>query len=109
MYNILYVMKKSIVLLPQTQRILTGLGENIRLARLRRHISMEMMANRAGVSRATIGAVEKGASTVSIGTYIQVLLILGLDKDLLQVAKDDILGRKLQDAKLPVKRRAPKS
>jgi len=37
-----------------------------------------------------------------------VLAVLGLEKSVLKVAEDDKLGRKLQDAKLIVKKRAPK-
>jgi len=108
MFIILYIMKRKTEILPQAQRTLTQLGENIKTARLRRKISMEQIAERAGVSRATIWAVEKGAPSVAMGIYIQILFVLGLDKDMLQVAADDELGRKLQDAELLTKRRAPK-
>ncbi len=87
---------------------MSTLGENIKLARLRRKISTELMAERVGVSRATICSLEKGSASVSVGTYIQVLSVLGLEQDILQVALDDELGRKLQDAELPVGKRAPK-
>jgi hypothetical protein len=43
-----------------------------------------------------------------MGAYAQVIFVLGLEKDLLNIAKDDILGRKLQDAKILLKKRAPK-
>jgi transcriptional regulator with XRE-family HTH domain len=99
---------KSVILLPQTQRILDEFGENIKLARLRRKLSTEQVAQRAGISRSTLWMIEKGTSTVAMGTYLQVLFILGLEQDLLNVAKDDLLGRKLQDAGLLVKKRAPK-
>lgn len=99
---------KTTILLPKIQKVLEELGENIKLARLRRKISTEQVAERAGISRSTLWMVEKGTSTVAMGTYLQVLFILGLEKDLLEVAKDDILGRKLQDAELLVKERAPK-
>jgi len=52
--------------------------------------------------------VEKGLSSVSFGTYAQILFVLGLEKDLQLIAKDDILGRKLQDIGLLVGKRAPK-
>ena len=94
--------------MPKSLRILEGLGERIRLARLRRKLSSEQVAERAGISRATLWQVEKGSSTSSIGAYFMVLLTLGLEKDFEQLAADDELGRKLQDAGLIPKDRAPK-
>ena len=96
------------MLLPKAQKILAELGENIKLARLRRKLSAAQVAERANLSRPTLTSLEKGADTVSIGAYIKVLFALGLEKDLLGVAKDDVLGRKLQDANLSTKARAPK-
>ena len=76
-------------MLPQTQAILEQLGEQIKLARLRRHLSAELVAERAGVSRATVWNVEKGNPSVAIGIYAAVLHALNnMDKDLLLVAKD---------------------
>lgn len=101
--------KKTTVVLPQTQEILNQMGEQIRLARLRRHLSAELVAQRAGISRMTLSSIEKGSASVAIGSYATVLHALnGMDKDLLLVAKDDELGRKLQDLELPTRRRAPK-
>lgn len=93
---------------PTIQRILNELGENIKLARLRRKLSAHQVAQRANISRPTLLAIEKGSPGVAIGSYAQVLFVLGLEKDLLKVAEDDKLGRKLQDAGLTVKERAPK-
>lgn len=84
------------------------LGENIKLARLRRKLSAEQVSERAQIGRKTLWAIEKGSPSVSIGYYAQVLFILGLEKDLLKIAEDDTLGRKLQDAELIIKERAPK-
>lgn len=95
-------------LLPNQQRTLMTLGENIRYARLRRDLSSEQIAERAGIARNTLIKIEKGDEGVAIGYYFRVLAVLGLDKDLMLVAKDDELGRKLQDAKLTVKERASK-
>ncbi|MFC2176088.1 helix-turn-helix domain-containing protein [Bacteroidota bacterium] len=90
------------------QKLLMGLGENIRLARLRRELGVEQVAERAGISRKTLYAIENGKPTTSMGHYLSVLAVLGLERDLSQVAMDDELGRKLQDLRLPVKKRAPK-
>ena len=95
-------------LLPKPAKILAELGENIKLARLRRKLSAEQAAERADIARTTLWAIEKGTPNVAMGFYVQVLFVLGLEKDLLKVAGDDALGRRLQDAKLLVKERAPK-
>jgi transcriptional regulator with XRE-family HTH domain len=100
--------EKKPVLLPKMQKILTNLGENIKLARLRRKFSAEQVSERAHISRATLWQIEKGSPSVAMGAYVQVLFVLGLENDLSKVALDDELGRKLQDAKLLVKERAPK-
>jgi transcriptional regulator with XRE-family HTH domain len=100
--------KKKMIVLPKTRKILDEMGENIKLARLRRKFSSEQVAERANISRPTLTAIEKGKPTVSIGSYLLVLQVLGLEKDFLFLAKDDQLGRKLQDANLIIKSRAPK-
>jgi transcriptional regulator with XRE-family HTH domain len=101
-------MKKRVILLPKLKRILKTLGENIKYARLRRKLSTEQVSERANISRKTLYEIENGSATVSIGSYLQVLLVLGLENDLALVAKDDELGRKIQDSDLIVKQRAPK-
>jgi transcriptional regulator with XRE-family HTH domain len=100
--------REKAVLLPALQRLLTSLGENMRLARLRRRFSATMVAERAGITRTTLRAIERGDPSVMIGSYSKVLFCLGLEKDLGLLARDDELGRKLQDANLPIKARAPK-
>ena len=100
--------KKKMIILPKTRRILDEIGENIKLARLRRKFSSQQVAERANISRPTLSAIEKGNPTVSIGSYLLVLQVLGLEKDFLSIAKDDELGRKLQDASISTSERAPK-
>lgn len=99
---------KKIILLPKAKNILSEVGENIKLARLRRKLSSEQVSERANISRPTLLSIEKGSAGVGIGSYLQVLIVLGLENDFLLLAKDDILGRKLQDADLAPKKRAPK-
>lgn len=99
---------KTAILLPTADRIMKEFGNNMKLARLRRKLNVEQIAERAGISRTTLWLVEKGAPSVAMGTYAQVLFVLGLEKDLLRVASDDLLGRKLQDAQLNMKERSPK-
>jgi transcriptional regulator with XRE-family HTH domain len=100
--------ERSVVILPKIARILTELGENIKLARLRRKLTTEQVCERAGIGRNTLWMIEKGGPSVSMGAYAQVLFTLSLEKDLLQLAADDVLGRRLQDAGLEIKKRGPK-
>ncbi len=86
--------------LPAVARALAELGENIRLARLRRKLSASLVAERAGMTRPTLRAIERGEPGVTLGSYANVLHCLGLEKDLAGVGSDDELGRKLQDAEL---------
>ena len=103
-----HYMKVAPVILPKNLRILVELVEHIQLARLRRKFSAEQVAERAGISRKTVYNIEQGVPTVAIGSYLQVLFVLGLEKDLAAVAASDPLGRKLQDAGIAVAKRAPK-
>lgn len=94
------------LLLPKHGRMLQEMGSQIRLARLRRNITSQEMAQRTTLGRNTITKIEAGDESVSMGNYFRVLIALGLDKDILCLAKDDELGRKLQDIKLLPKKRA---
>lgn len=100
--------KENTQILISVTKILSDLGINIKLARLRRRLSTAQISERAGINRVTLWQIEKGSPKVSIGSYAQVLFVLGMEKDLLNIAKDDTLGRKLQDAKILEKKRAPR-
>ena len=100
--------KNTILLLPKLKRLLQTFGGNIKLARLRRKYSAEQVAERANIGLSTLWQIEKGSPAVSIGAYLQVLFVLGLQSDIAEVAVNDSLGRKLQDANLTVAERAPK-
>lgn len=101
--------RETTTLLPKHGRLLAELGENLRLARLRRQLSADLVSERAGISRSTLHLMEKGSSGTSLGKLLQVLVVLGLESDLSRVATDDVLGRKLEDARLSqTRRRAPK-
>ena len=83
-------------------------GEQIRLARLRRNLSVAQVAERATCSPLTVSRIEKGVPTVAIGIYLRVLYALQLDDDILSLAKDDELGRALQDMNMIPRKRASK-
>lgn len=92
--------KKRVIISSALEDLLSTVGENIKLARLRRKITATMLAERAGISRVTLRKVENGESSVTMAIYANVLFCLGLEKDLLRLAGDDPLGRRLQDAEL---------
>jgi len=101
--------RKKVIISPTLEKILRTVGENIKLARLRRKITTTMLAERADISRVTLRRVENGESGVTIGVYASVLFCLGLEKDLLLLGDNDPLGRRLQDAELThTKKRVPK-
>ena len=104
-------MKKAAYnIMPGTEEILKALGEQIKLARLRRDLSAELVAERAGISRSSLWKVESGNPAVAMGIYAAVLHALGnMDSDLLLVAKDDLFGRQLQDMNLLTRKRASRS
>lgn len=104
----LSAMANIMVQMPSVAKVLAELGVNIRAARLRRRLSASQVAERAGITRQTVYAIEKGIATVAMGNYARVLFALGLEKDLLGIAEDDVLGRKLQDARLLLPKRAPR-
>ena len=99
---------KKAKLLPKDYRLLEALGENIRLARLRRNLTMQQVADRANIGRSSLWHIEKGSEHIGIGMILKVLSVLGLEEDLKKVGSDDILGRKIQDAQLITKKRGSK-
>ncbi|MHB1921479.1 MAG: helix-turn-helix domain-containing protein [Chitinophagaceae bacterium] len=99
---------RNTLLLPTAEKIMAELGNNLKLARRRRRLSAEQVAERADIARSTLWQVEKGSPSVAMGIYMKVIFVLGLEKDLMKVASDDTLGRKLQDAQITIKERAPK-
>jgi transcriptional regulator with XRE-family HTH domain len=96
------------LLYPRQSKLLSELGERLRLARLRRRFTASLVAERADISRQTLTKVEQGDAAVTLGTYMRVLAVLNLEADVALVAADDVVGRRLQDAGLGVPRRVRK-
>ena len=99
-------MARTTISLPSLQRTFSQLGENIRLARLRRKFSASLIAERAGMTRVTLRAIERGEPGVTLGAYANVLFCLGMHENLADIARIDPLGRKLQDAEVGIKKRS---
>ncbi len=100
--------KKRIVMYPASMKEMDALGQRLKDARLRRRFSMETVCARADISRPTLYKVEKGDPTVAIGIYVNELRVLGLIEDLGMIAKEDTIGRRIQDEMLPFRKRAPR-
>ena len=100
--------KKKALLLPKTAKLLQTVGGQIKLARLRRGWTAQEIAEKAAVGRSTVVQIEKGSPSVSMGMYLAVLNALGLQEDILLIARDDVMGRTFQDLNLKTPRRVRK-
>lgn len=92
--------KKTAPLLPPVEQLLQQFGERLRLARLRRSLPAKQVAERAGMSPMTLRSLERGGSGVTMGAYLAVMQVLGIERDLDLLAKADPFGRELQDSRL---------
>jgi transcriptional regulator with XRE-family HTH domain len=92
--------KKTAPLLPATEALLSQLGERLRMARLRRKLTAKQVAERAGMAPMTLRSLERGGAGVTMGAYLAVMQVLGLEQDLGAIAHTDPMGRELQDARL---------
>lgn len=92
--------RKVAPLLPPTEELLRQLGARLRLARLRRRLTAKQLAERAGMAPMTLRSLERGGPAVTMGAYLAVMQILGLERDLNLIAAADPVGRELQDASL---------
>ena len=92
--------KRKQIILPKHRQLLGQMGEQIKLARRRRKLTTAQVSERADIARSTLYLIEKGDPSVAFGAHFNVLRALGLQNDILNLAADDELGRKLQDLRL---------
>ena len=102
--------RTSVVLPIPARRALRKLGQDIRDARRRRRIPVAITAERASISRTTLGKIEKGEPGVALGIYATVLFVLGMIDRLADVAdpRHDALGLQLEEEYLPQRIRGPR-
>lgn len=93
--------QKTAPLLPATDELLRRFGERLRLARQRRRLTAKQVAERAGMSPMTLRGLERGGAGVTMGAYLSVMQVLGIERDLDLLGQEDPVGRQLQDARLP--------
>lgn len=98
--------KKTAPLLPSTDELLRQLGARLRVARLRRKLPAKQVAERAGMSPMTLRSVERGGAGVTLGAYVAVMQVLGVEQDIKLLAQADPVGRELQDSRLQPQSRA---
>lgn len=101
--------KKIAPLLPSTEELLYQLGDRLHVARLRRRLSAKQVAERAGMTPITLRSVERGGTGVTMGAYLSVMQVLGIEQDLNLLGKSDPLGRELQDSSLTKRTKTKKS
>lgn len=92
-------------------RALQKLGRDLRDARKRRRIPMQLAAERASISRTTLDKIEKGDEGVGIGAYVRILFIMGMIDRFGDLADPqfDKLGIHLEMEQLPKRIRIPKT
>ena len=81
------------------------MGEQLKMARMRRNLTMEIVAARAQCSRQTLARLESGSPEVSVGVLARVLNALQMPDELLLIAKNDEMGKVIQDIDLKNKKR----
>lgn len=82
-------MKKTSIIPIPVNKALRTIGNNIKEARIKRRLTMQLVAERAGISFLTLRNVEKGCATVSMGIYAKVLFAIGLIDNLYELANPD--------------------
>lgn len=93
------------------RRNLKNLGESLKKARLRRRLTMEIVADRAGISRETLSKIQAGDPGVSMGNYASVIFALGFGTEWMGFADfpNDKVGQMLENERLPQRARTKRA
>lgn len=83
------------------KRAILKLGADLKTARLRRRLQMEVVSQRAFISRGTLTRIEAGDTGVSLGAFASVLQALGLVSRLETLLDRDPVGEQLAADRLP--------
>ena len=98
-------MKSSLPVLipPVVAKSLVKFGQDLAVARRRRHLTIKMMAERTGVAPNTYSRIERGDPKASLGTYAMALYVLGFGGALgeLADARRDDVGLLRDEERLP--------
>ncbi|MSP95860.1 MAG: XRE family transcriptional regulator [Betaproteobacteria bacterium] len=96
---------------PKVRRALAKLGSDVSLARKKRSLTVQMMAERVSVAKSTYLRIENGDPTVSMGGYVMALFVLGFGEalgDLIDARRDE-QGLLLDIERMPKRVRVKKS
>ena len=91
------------ILPPGLRRSLLKFGADLARAHRKRHLTMEMMAERIGVAKSTYARIEKGDPAVAMGAYAMALFVLGFGGafgDLVDARRDEV-GLMMDEERLP--------
>lgn len=96
-------MKNSFIPSFQCESALEDMGSKLRIARLRRNESVQIAAQRLGISRAKYQRLENGDSNVSAGALIEALILYGFESQVFALADPDLdeTGKRLEKQLLP--------
>jgi transcriptional regulator with XRE-family HTH domain len=98
------------ILPPRLKRSLARFGRDLAVARRKRRLTLDMMAERVGVAKATYQRLEKGDPTVAFGAYVMALWVLGFGDAFSEIAESsrDLQGLSLDEERLPKRVRTRK-
>lgn len=85
------------------RRSLSKFGNDLSVARRKRHLTMGMMAERTGLAKSTYARLEKGDPAVAMGAYAMALFVLGFGEafsNLIDARRDED-GLLLDEERLP--------